>query len=79
MTEKQWTNAYIVGMYLLKDKHIDISKIKIILSGILIEYHHDEYGKRAVFIKDDTDLERTLFAIDNDGDEDFDYVMLSRI
>lgn len=78
MTEKQWTNAYIVGMYILKDRNINISKIKITPLGILIDYRHDKYGNRGVVINDDTDLEKTFFAIDNDGDDYFEYVKCNK-
>ena len=73
MTEKILTNAYIVGMYLLKNENINIKKIHNKLNGIIIEYNHKRYGGRSVYITEDTDIERIFFAIDNDGDEDYEY------
>ena len=73
MTEKILTNAYIVGMYLLKNENINITKIRNKLNGIIIEYNHKKYGERGVYITENTDIECIFFAIDNDGDEDYEY------
>lgn len=77
IAEKEWTNLYIVGMYLLKNKNTNIKKFECRRTGnIIIYYYHEHYGDRAVVVTEDTDLERTFFCIDNDGDDDYAYMML---
>ena len=72
INEYEWTNIYIVIMYLLKDKNT-IENIKFNTKNTLIFYTHKKYGSRCVSIREDTDLDRIIYAIDNDGDDDYVY------
>lgn len=77
MNTRLWTNIYIVGMYLMKMPEVSNLNLKYLSnnSGAIFDYLHKEYGHRAVMVTNTTDLDRTIFIIENDDDSDFEYVM----
>ena len=68
MNEKSWTNIYIVGIYLMKNPDISNLSVKFLNNnaGATFDYYHRRYGHRAVFVSPTTDLDRTIFIIEND-------------
>lgn len=60
-------------------KNPDISNLSVKFlnnnAGATFDYYHRRYGHRAVFVSPTTDLDRTIFIIENDDDSDFEYVM----
>lgn len=68
MTEKTWTNAYIIGMYLLKHEEIKIKKVYFYSDSIYFSYKHKRYGNRGVSIENGTHIGLLIESIDYDWD-----------